>query len=290
MLRVAAIQALPASRTLDELYDGVDVDHAITLLDAAAAAGAMVACFPELYPAVGEQAVAAAAARLGIYVICGLLQKDGARQFNTATLIDCAGRVVGRQAKLLPTQIEMDRGTSPGRGFSVFRTPIGNMGLVVCADLPWSNAVEELVRGGADVIFNPSWWFAIGEAYPSTVISRHLEFGVPVIVVNMATHALADESGVLFPAAGGHSTVTTTPPVRDLGELAAWFTTKEHGPNAAADFATSLGDDEGMLLVDIDIDAVRTFPGYFFAGSATAEISRARERSRGAEAGPPPTD
>jgi predicted amidohydrolase len=284
-ITVAAVQAKPRSATFDELLAGGDVPHALELLERAASLGADLACFPELYPAAGEEELAAAARAAGIHVIAGIVEHSGEATYNTATLLGPDGALVGRQRKVFPTEVELGRGIVAGDCYDVYETPLGRIGMIVCADLPFSRrGIVDLVRRGADVVFNPAWWFALGEAYPATIIARHLEYGVPIVGVDIARCALAveDEDGgtrTLFPEAGGYTTAAVTPPCRTLDELGDWYRTKAHGTNSMADFVTSLGEDEDVLVVEVDVDAVRAFPGYWFSESApklaAAELSEA---------------
>ena len=269
-VRIAAVQARPESDLFDDMWNGGDVAHAVDLLEAAARAGAACICFPELYPRVGEAEICAAARRLRVFVVAGLIEGTRASWHNTATVIGPDGRILGRQPKCFPTQNEIDNGVVAGKGYRVIETDIGRLGIVICADFAFfSEGVESLVEQGVDIIFNPSWWFALGEAYPGTVIGRHMQYGKPVIGVDIAACALRlpDADGRLverFPRAGGYSTVCVPPPIASLAELAEWFRTKAGGTNAAAGFVQSLGEDEGILYADVDIAAVRRFPGYFY--------------------------
>jgi predicted amidohydrolase len=171
----------------------------------------------------------------------------------------------------------MDGGVVGGRGYRVVETEIGRFGLVICADFAFfSEGAEALIQQGADVIFNPSWWFALGEAYPGTVIGRHLQYGRPVIGVDVAACSLQlrDAEGQLierFPRAGGYSTVCVPPPVTSLPELAEWFRTKPGGINSGQGFIQTLGEEEGILYADVDIGAVRRFPGYFYRAQPAAQ-------------------
>jgi predicted amidohydrolase len=269
-VRIAAIQARPASELFDDMWNGGDVARAVALAEAAAREGAVCVSFPELYPRVGEAELCAAARRLGIFVVAGLIEGTRARWYNTATVIGPDGRIIGRQPKCFPTQGEIDNGVVTGHGYRVFETDIGRLGIVICADFAFfSDGVEALVAQGVDVIFNPSWWFALGEAYPATVIGRHFQYGKPVIGIDIAACSLLlrDADGRLaerFPRAGGYSTVCVPPPIASLGELAEWFRTKAGGTNTAAGFIQTLGEDEGILYAEVDIAAVRRFPGYFY--------------------------
>jgi len=273
-VRIAAIQARPASELFDDSWNGGDVERAVALAEAAAREGATCVCFPELYPRVGDAEMCAAARRLGIFIVAGLIDGTRAHWYNTATLIGPDGRIIGRQPKCFPTQGEIDNGVVTGQGYRVFETDIGRLGTVICADFAFfCDGVDALVEQRVDVIFNPSWWFALGEAYPATVIGRHMQYGRPVIGVDIAACSLllrdADRRRTQrFPRAGGYSTVCVPPPIASLSELAEWFRTKPGGTNGAAGFIQSLGEDEGMLYADVDVDAVRRFPGYFYRAAA----------------------
>ena len=269
-VRIAAIQAKPVSETFDDIWDGADVARAVTLLETAAQAGATCACFPELYPRVGELELRAAACRLGVFVVAGLIQGTRAQWYNTAVVIGPDGRILGRQPKCFPTQGEIDNGVIAANGYRVIETDIGRLGIVICADFAFfADGPDVLVEQGVDIMFNPSWWFALGEAYPGTVIGRHMQYGKPVIGVDIAACSLLlrGADGRLaerFPRAGGYSTVCVPPPIADLAELAEWFRVKPGGTNSAQGFIQTLGEDEGILYADIDVDAVRRFPGYFY--------------------------
>ena len=273
LVKVAAIQARPQSQTLSDLWAGNDMEHALGLLRTACEEGADIACFPELYPAAGEAELCQAARDFAVYVIGGIVRQEGDAIYNTAVLIGPEGQVVGRQGKVMPTSVEMSRGICPALGYEVFETDLGNIGMIICADLPFSRrGIMELKRGGADIVFNPSWWFALGQAYPASVIGRHLEYGLPIFGVDIAKYALIDDrpglQRMLFPPAGGYTTAAIPPPCRDLEELGQWFRTKPGGPNSMADFITSLDEDEGILYGTVDIEAARQFPGYFYSERA----------------------
>ncbi|MGQ0571649.1 MAG: carbon-nitrogen hydrolase family protein [Armatimonadota bacterium] len=268
-MRVAAIQARPVSVEFDDMWSGADIEHACELLETAARAGADCACFPELYPRVGEDELRAAARRLRIHVVAGLIEGTRERWYNTGTIIDAEGQIVGRQRKNFPTQGEIDGGVVPWNGYDVFETTIGRLGIVICSDFAFfKDGVEGLAAGAADIIFNPSWWFALGAAYPATVIGRHMEYGKPVIGVDIAACSLLlrKDGRVVerFPRAGGYTTVCVPPPIGDLSGLAEWFRTKPGGINTNDGYIQTLGEDEGILYADIDLDAVRRFPGYFY--------------------------
>ncbi len=262
-LKIAAVQAASVAESLDHKWDGADVPHALAWLDRAAEQGADLVCFPELYPLVGEAALCAKARARGLHVIAGLADGAPARWHNTSTIISPRGEIIGRQTKNYPTAIERDGGVVPGTSFEVFETELGRFGIVICADFGFFHDGMETARAGrADIIFNPAVWFAIAEVYPHVVAGRHLEYSVPIFGVNQARPANI-RNDARFPPAGGYSTVCIPPPVADLDQLWDWFRTKPGGIDAIQDFVHTLGPDEEMRLFEVDIAAVRRFPGYF---------------------------
>lgn len=273
-VRIAAIQAVSVAGSWDERWQGVDVAHALELLEAARAMGADLACFPEIYPLVGREALCAKAKALGLHVVAGLADGTRERWHNTSTIISPEGLIIGAQTKNYPTALELDNGVVPGTRFEVFETGVGRIGIVICADFAFFNdGVEAVRRQKADIILNPALWFALSEAFPHTVIGRHMEYSVPVIGVNLGrpTEARADS---MFPPAGGYTTACVPPPITDLDQLWDWFRTKPGGIDSTDGFVFTLGAGEDILMVDIDIDAVRNFPGYFSTRNPPKPISK----------------
>jgi len=58
--------------------------------------------------------------------------------------------------------------------------------------------------------------------------------------------------------------VCVPPSIAGLAELAEWFRIKPGGTNSAKGFIQSLGEEEGILYADVELEAVRRFPGYFY--------------------------
>lgn len=270
-LRVAAVQAKSVATSFAHKWEGADVAHALDLVDQAVAKGANLICFPELYPLVGSDELKTKAIQHGIYIIAGLADGNPKRWFNTSVIISPKGEIVGRQTKNYPTAGEVDNGVVAGDRFQVFETEVGRFGIVICADFAFfSDGVDTCRREGADIIFNPAVWFALAEGYPHTVAGRHLEYSVPIVGVNVARPDAGRSDG-LFPPAGGFTTVCVPPAITNMDELWEWFRNKPDGIDTVGDFIHTAGRDEAIIVVDIDIEAVRRFPGYF--------SSRVTERS-----------
>ena len=266
ILKIGVVQPCPVSRSYEEFRGGGDVGHAVEIL-MSFKNKADIVCFPEFYPCTGEAQLARKAKELGLYVIAGLIEETAKDCYNTATLFDPAGRIVGRQRKKYPTLTEVERdGILAGDGYRIFTAKDVRLGLVVCADMPFFRDWEALLDQKADIIINLSRWFALSDAYPATIISRHLEFGLPIIGLNWARFSFPgwQQRPGGFPPAGGRTTIAVPPPVASLKELADWFRSKGGGIDASDDFATILGEMEETATVEIDIAAVQRFPGYFF--------------------------
>jgi predicted amidohydrolase len=262
-IKVAAIQAVSRAETFVEKWNGVDLSHALDLLDQAAAQGAELACLPELFPLVGEPELCAKAREHDMHIVAGVAEGTSSRWRNTSLIISPEGRILGRQTKNYPTSIEIDNGVVPGTRFEVIETDIGRIGIVICADFAFFNDGVGASRSGkADIIFNPAVWFAIAQVYPHVVAGRHLEYSVPIFGVNQARRD-DGRNDARFPPAGGCSTVCIPPKVANLDELWQWFRTKPGGIDSIADFVHIFGPDEEMRVFEVDIDAVRRFPGYF---------------------------
>ena len=56
----------------------------------------------------------------------------------------------------------------------------------------------------------------------------------------------------------------------NLAELGDWFRTKPDGINTLGGFVQMLGEDEGILFADVDLEAARRFPGYFYRSQPVA--------------------
>ena len=262
-VRVAAVQAQSCAGSWEHKWQGADLAHALGLLDRAAAGGADLVCLPELYPLVGREELCAKARERGIHVVAGLAEGSRESWYNTSAVIDPSGTVLYAQTKNYPTAVEVDRGVVPGDRFEVVDTQVGRLGIVICADFAFFNdGVEASRTKRADILLNPALWFALSEAFPHTVIGRHMEYALPVIGVNVARPDTPFRDS-MFPPAGGFTTACVPPPVGDLEQLWTWFRNKPGGIDSTEGFVFTLGAGEDILFVDIDIDAVRGFPGYF---------------------------
>ena len=150
--------------------------RAVRLVGEAAAAGVAVAVLPEMLDlgwTHGARREAAdpipdgnacrqlreAARRYGLFVCAGLSEGCGAQVFNAAVLIDPRGEVILHHRKL--NELEMAHACyAQGDRLGVVHTPLGTLGLMICADAFARGQVVSRTLGlmGAQVILSPSAW------------------------------------------------------------------------------------------------------------------------------------
>ena len=101
----------------------------------------------------------AAARRHAVLVCAGLVERAGALIFNSAVLINSEGEVLLHHRKLNELDIAHDL-YATGDRLGVVRTPLGTLGLMVCADAFAPGQVVSRTLGlmGANVILSPCAW------------------------------------------------------------------------------------------------------------------------------------
>jgi predicted amidohydrolase len=97
------------------------------------------------------------ARRNNLYIVAGLLEKEGDVVYNTAVLIDRKGNLTGKYRKASLPREEIDGGVTPGNSFPVFDTDFGRIGIMICWDVTFPEPARALAQQGAEVIFLPIW-------------------------------------------------------------------------------------------------------------------------------------
>jgi len=92
-----------------------------------------------------------------LYLVPGLLERDGHLVYNVAVLIGPDGQVVGKYRKVCLPRGEVEGGLAPGSEYPVFPTRFGKVGLMVCYDGFFPEVARELSNRGAEVIAWPVW-------------------------------------------------------------------------------------------------------------------------------------
>lgn len=144
-------------------------DETMERLERAASSQPDIAVLPETFlPEVEEalpgpvtQRLAEWARTHSAYVLFGLKVRDGDAVYNSAVLLDRAGKLVGRYDKIHPTEQELREGIRPGvEDPPVFETDFGRIGMQICFDVNWWEPWKKLSDKGARIVFVPS-------AYPA---------------------------------------------------------------------------------------------------------------------------
>jgi nitrilase len=163
MIRAAVVQAAPVVFDLSATIEKVR-----TLTADAASQGAQLVVFPEAfvsgYPKgldfgarVGSRTLegrkmfrryfesaielpnpelAAIARDHSVYLVIGVIERDGGTLYCTVLFFDPSGKMLGKHRKLMPTAMErLVWGMGDGSTMPVFDTPLGRLGAVIC----WEN-------------------------------------------------------------------------------------------------------------------------------------------------------
>lgn len=128
--------------------------------------------------------LAEAARKHGLYVAAGLTERDGERIYNAAVLLSDDGRILLKHRKINELTIAHDL-YAIGDRLGVVETPLGTIGLDICAD----NFPDALVLGhalarmGAQLILAPSAWAVdadhdnVRNPYGAGWLKSHSELG-----------------------------------------------------------------------------------------------------------------
>jgi len=103
--------------------------------------------------------LAAAARRHGLYVVAGLVERQGPRLFNAAILISPEGEILLKHHKI--NELDFARELySTGQELAVVDTELGRVGIPICADnWPTSLALgHALGLMGAELLLSPCAW------------------------------------------------------------------------------------------------------------------------------------
>ena len=97
------------------------------------------------------------AKRHDLYIVAGLLEREGHLIYNVAALIGPDGQVVGKYRKMTLPRGEIEGGVAPGNDYPVFDTRFGKVGMMICYDGFFPEVARELSIKGAEVIAWPVW-------------------------------------------------------------------------------------------------------------------------------------
>lgn len=98
------------------------------------------------------------AARHGIWLIPGSMfeARDDHKIYNTASVINPNGEVVGRYSKMFPFY-PYEEGVEPGSEFLIWDVPeVGRFGITICYDMWFPETSRTLAVQGVEVILHPT--------------------------------------------------------------------------------------------------------------------------------------
>jgi predicted amidohydrolase len=188
-VRIAAIQ-------LESQLGNVErnISQSLKMVDEAGKSGTRLAVLPELsttgfclgedFMKVAESVPGPTTTRFAelarqhqMYIVCGLAEKGEVPGliYNTVALIDPSGKITGRFRKLhvtlyLHTTDFLDEEREifrPGNELPVFKTDLGNLGMLICQDGDYPEPYRVLTLKGAEIIsvsvntprgFEEMWW------------------------------------------------------------------------------------------------------------------------------------
>jgi 5-aminopentanamidase len=112
----------------------------------------------ETLPGPTTTSLAADCKKLGVWVVVGMLERDGERLFNACALVGPDGFKAGYRKVHLPC-LGVDRFTVPGdRPFAVHDLGGLRVGMNICYDCSFPESARVLMLLGADLVVLPTNW------------------------------------------------------------------------------------------------------------------------------------
>jgi predicted amidohydrolase len=93
----------------------------------------------------------------GLYIVAGLIEREGPLVYNVAALLGPDGKFVGKYRKVALPRSEVAGGITPGHEYPVFDTRFGKVGMMICYDGFFPEVARQLANNGAEVIAWPVW-------------------------------------------------------------------------------------------------------------------------------------
>jgi predicted amidohydrolase len=155
----------------------------------------------EVYRALGErvpdgpycQRLMKLADELDIFLVAGMLEAEDSLRYNTAVLIAPDGSLRGKYHKQ-ELGHELVRNT-PGSVSRVFDTPLGRMGVLICADRTQKAIVEGFRVNGAEFLICPSGGMFGPVRNDPIVQARSRENRTPIVFVHPAEFLVTAPDG-----------------------------------------------------------------------------------------------
>ena len=111
----------------------------------------------EPVPGPSSEYFGALAREHNLYIVAGLIEREGHLIYNVAALLGPDGKLAGKYRKVSLPRSEVAGGVMPGEDYPVFDTRFGKLGMMVCYDGFFPEVARELTNRGAEVIAWPVW-------------------------------------------------------------------------------------------------------------------------------------
>jgi predicted amidohydrolase len=149
----------------------------------------------EPIPGPSTERLGASARKYGIYLVAGLIERDGHALYNTSVLIDRRGKVAGKYRKVYLPREEIEGGLTPGSSCPVFDTDFGRIGMMICWDAEYTDAARALAVQGAEIILVPA-----AGGYLTLLKARALENHLYIVSsgFDLESSIIDPTGGVLF--------------------------------------------------------------------------------------------
>lgn len=151
----------------------------------------------ELAEPIMENALSGIAKKYSMYIVgCYTKRRDG-KNYNTASIFDRQGRIVGEYRKThLPANEKWQ--FTPGDALDVFDLDFGRVGICICYDMMFPEVVQVQALKGAEIVFYPTfgcnWYDSIGEA---TLRTRANDNGVYIVTSKNYVYNSAGKSSII---------------------------------------------------------------------------------------------
>jgi len=147
----------------------------------------------ETVPGPSTEKLIAKCKELKVYVVVGLIEVDKDKYYNCAVLVGPEG-LVGKYRKTHLPFLGVDKFVNPGDlGLNVFKTEIGNIGVLICYDSFFHEPIRVLALKGADIIALPTNWSVVVSWWPKYLIPAHaIQNRVYMVTCNRAGEERGD--------------------------------------------------------------------------------------------------
>lgn len=189
------------------------------------------------------------ARKLGIVLVTSLFEKRAAGLYhNTAVVIEKDGTIAGKYRKMHipddPAYYEKFYFTPGDIGFHPIDTSVGRLGVLVCWDQWYPEAVRLMALQGAEMLIYPT---AIGYESSDTEAEQQRQREAWTTV--MRGHAVANGLPVIAVNRVGHE----SDPSEQTGGIQFWGSSFVAGPQGELLYRASDNEEESIIL-NIDLD------------------------------------